>query len=143
MRITNHNCEDVWDKLKPISFKIENTVITIEPQGYTYQLDKHQGYCQIGLQSLHGESSKYMLGTVFLRNFCTVLDYDDDLIAIGVNKGSADLAKAEIEGHRANPKSNKSTSHIGTFFLILFIIFLIVGGTYLILWRRDVLKKRK
>lgn len=44
-----------------------------------------------------------MLGTVFLRNFYTVLDYDDDLIAIGINKGSADLAKAEIVGHRANP----------------------------------------
>ena len=41
IRITNHNCKDVWDKLKPISFKIEDTVITIEPQGYTYQLDKH------------------------------------------------------------------------------------------------------
>lgn len=45
IRVVNLNCEDVWDKLKPIKFKIENTSITIEPRGYTYQLDKRQGYC--------------------------------------------------------------------------------------------------
>ena len=52
IRVVNRNCEDIWDKLKPISFKIENTTITIEPRGYTYQLDKNQGYCQIGLHSI-------------------------------------------------------------------------------------------
>ena len=144
IRVVNLNCKDVWEKLKPISFKIESTTITIEPRGYTYQLDKNQGYCQIGLQSIHGETSQYILGTVFLRNFYTVLDYDNDLIAIGVNKGSAELVKAEIEGHRANPKLNgNNRSSLGTFLLVLLVVFILVGGLYLILWRRDVVKNRR
>ena len=84
-----------------------------------------------------------MLGTVFLRNFYTVLDYDNDLIAIGVNKGSSHLAKAEIVGHRANPTIEASGNGVAIFFLVLLIIFLLVGGVYLVLWRRDVVKKRK
>lgn len=96
------------------------------------------------MQSIHGESSEYKLGTVFLRNFYTVLDYDDDLIAIGVNKGSAGLAKAEIEGHRENPKTkHKSNLGLGTFLLVLLVVFLIVGFVYLALWRRDIWKRKK
>ena len=78
-----------------------------------------------------------------MRNFYTVLDYDDDLIAIGVNKGSAGLAKAEIEGHRDNPKLQKHQNLLGAFFLVLLVVFIIVGVISLVLWRRDIIKKKK
>ena len=29
--IKNSNCEDIWDKLKPIEFKIDLTQVQIEP----------------------------------------------------------------------------------------------------------------
>jgi len=46
IRIDNYNCDKVWQYLKPIEFKLEATVITINPSGYTYQeFDKNQGFC--------------------------------------------------------------------------------------------------
>ena len=38
----NKPCDQVVDLLKPISFKLENTQITINPKGYTYMIDVSQ-----------------------------------------------------------------------------------------------------
>ena len=38
-----------------------------------------------------------------MRNFYTALDYDQNLIIIGVNKGSSDSAKARLIGKIYNP----------------------------------------
>lgn len=65
---------------------LESTQMIINPKGYTYQLDENQGYCQVGIAAdKNSDSNEYRLGTIFLRNFYTSLDYDADLIAIGVN----------------------------------------------------------
>lgn len=40
IRVMNKNCDEVWPTLQPIEFKIESSVITIQPKGYTYQLDQ-------------------------------------------------------------------------------------------------------
>lgn len=144
-RILNRNCDEVWAKLKPIEFKLENTTIVIQPRGYTYQLDKGQHYCQIGIHSLQGVKSEYRLGTIFLRNFYTSLDYDKDLIAIGVNRGSAALAKATIEGHKENPYNTPPPrrSVAGLFILILFIALVCVAVAWFILQRRSTKNKKK
>ena len=91
MRIYGGNCAEFWQYMKPIEFKLERTVIKINPSGYTYQeYDKNQGFCQVGLHTVPDPNiNEYRLGTVFLRNFYTALDYDRDLIVIGVNKGSS------------------------------------------------------
>lgn len=139
IRVPDKNCKDVWGFLKPIAFKLEKTNIVIQPRGYTYQLDPNQGYCQIGIQPTPGDSNEYRLGTIFLRNFYTALDYDADLIVIGVNRGSAQLAKATLVGHRANPlKSKKEHSSVAA---ILITFCLLVLGTlaavFFILRRRN------
>jgi len=36
IRIYNYNCAEVWQHLKPIEFKLESTVIRINPKGYTF-----------------------------------------------------------------------------------------------------------
>ena len=59
--------------------------------------------CFIGIESIPDHNNQYRLGTVFLRNFYTALDYDQNLIIIGVNKGSSDSAKAELIGKIYNP----------------------------------------
>ena len=51
----NKHCDDIVDFLKPISFKLQNTLITIQPRGYTYMMAENQGYCSIGIQMLKGE----------------------------------------------------------------------------------------
>ena len=58
--------------------------------------DSTIGSCQIGLECLKGEKSEYRLGTIFLRNFYTALDYENDLIILGVNTGMEDVAKAKV-----------------------------------------------
>lgn len=144
IRIPNKNCDEVVDKLKPIEFKLENTTIIIKPKGYTYQYYKNQGYCQIGMTSLPGESSEYRLGTIFLRNFYTAFDFDNDLIIIGLNRGTDHALKAGIDGHRANPfkKSAKGNS-AGIFILMLFLTLVAVAVVYFVLQRREKIKKKK
>jgi hypothetical protein len=48
---------------------------------------QNQGYCSIGLEKLKDVDNEYRLGTLFMRNFYTALDFDNDMIAIGVNAG--------------------------------------------------------
>jgi hypothetical protein len=43
------------------------------------------------------------LGTIFLRNFYTALDYENDLIILGVNTGMENVARAKVRGHIYNP----------------------------------------
>ena len=103
---------------------LENTKIEINARGYTFEMDINQGYCTIGLQSLKGETNLYKLGTIFLRNFYTALDYDMDLITIGVNKGSSELAKATIMGKTSNPyqKVDNDNTIVGFFIFFLFVV---------------------
>lgn len=106
-------------------------------------MDPHQGYCQIGIHATQGESNEYRLGTIFLRNFYTALDYDADLIAIGVNRGSAQLAKATLVGHRANPLIQpKRGSVAGIFILVILVVLATVAAVFFILRRRDLAKKK-
>lgn len=102
MQIPDHKCEDIVGELKPISFMLESTQMTIYPKGYTYMSDPDQSYCQIGLHPI-ADPHTYRLGNIFLRNFYTALDFEHDEILIGVNKGAADLAESKMEGHTADP----------------------------------------
>lgn len=52
---------------------------------------------------LAGEANEYRLGTLFMRNFYTGLDFDNDMIVLGVNSGQADNAKSVMFGHTDNP----------------------------------------
>lgn len=135
IRIPDKACSDVWDDLKPIEFKLENTTIVIQPQGYTYQLDPSQDYCQIGFHALLGDTNEYRLGNLFLRNFYTVLDYDHDMIAIGVNAGSGFMASATIQGHIDNPYWHKIVQRnplLVGFVFIGFIVLVLVMVVYYI-----------
>ena len=79
---------------------------------------------------LKGEKNEYRLGTLFMRSFYTGLDFDNDLIILGVNAGSSDRAKAVIFGHTDNPfyvppviPRNKNVPVGLIVFLILFTVF--------------------
>lgn len=64
-----------------------------------------------------------------MRNFYTGLDFDNDLIILGVNAGSSDKAKAVIYGHTDNPyyippNPVKRSAPVGFIvFLVMFTLF--------------------
>ena len=70
----------------------------MNPRGYLYYIDENIQECYIGVSSIPDSKNQFRLGKIFLWNFYTVLDYDQNLIKIGVNVGSKDIAKAEIDG---------------------------------------------
>ena len=100
--VARKSCDALAKTLKPIEFALQNTKIVIQPRGYLYHL-QGQSDCFIGIEAIPDSTNQYRLGTVFLRNFYTALDYDQNLIIIGVNKGSSDSAKAELIGKIYNP----------------------------------------
>ena len=85
--------------------------------------------CQIGIEKLRGVQSEYRLGTVFLRNFYTGLDYQNDMIYIGVNKGQADNTRRSIKGRVYNPFKPRYTVFKATI-IIMFFGIVVCGIVY-------------
>ena len=119
-------CSKIYGVLKTIEFKLQTTRISITPEGYTYEIDPMEPKCQIGLEKLVGVEHEYRLGNVFFRNFYVGLDYDEDMIYVGINKGMAAIASAGISGHVYNPFKPRYTVFKIT--LILFFVAIIAGG---------------
>ena len=75
------------------------------------------------------ESHEYRLGNIFLRNFYTALDFEKDLIMIGVNKGSSMHASAEIFGHNKNPYKEETEDDKSVAIGVLVLIYLLMCTT--------------
>ena len=60
--VADEPCEVVVNQLSEISFELENSRLTIKPEGFTYE---RENLCHIALQKIHG-NIKYLLGSVFL-----------------------------------------------------------------------------
>lgn len=103
MLVARKSCDELYDTLKTIHFTLQETRISIKPRGYIYSLGSETSDCFIGIESIPDRDNHYRLGTIFLRNFYTALDYDENLIIMGVNNGSSDRAKAIINGKVNNP----------------------------------------
>jgi len=61
-----------------------------------------------------------------LRNFYTALDYDENLIIMGVNKNIPERDRPSMEGTVLNPNT-KTSSHKG-FIVWIFVILTILFG---------------
>lgn len=99
----------------------------MRPRGYLYQIEYDIKNCFIGLQSIDDNANQFRLGTIFLQNFYTALDYDNNMILLGVNKGSSDKAKAYIDGDLPDPflAGNSSLAIVIVILLILIAIGII------------------
>ena len=124
--IARKSCHALAKVLKPISFKLQNTAMTITPQGYLYNLQGSEKDCFIGISEIPDKSNQYRLGTIFLRNFYTALDYDENLIIMGVNKNIPERDRPSMEGTVLNPNT-KTSSHKG-FIVWIFVILTILFG---------------
>jgi len=72
--------------------------------GYLYEI-AFQNECFIGVSSIPDKYNQYRLGTVFLRNFYTALDYENNTIMLGINKGTT---SAKLVGKAENPQKPRS-----------------------------------
>jgi len=97
--------------------------------------------CFIGLESIPDDENQYRLGRVFLRNFYTGLDYDQNLIMIGPNAYSSKDAKAYINGKVKNPNKKKHHSTVKWGWLVVILIGLLAGGVYMYIRHAKKLKE--
>jgi hypothetical protein len=101
MLVSSKQCSYLYNLYGDLHFMLQNTQITIKPDGYLYSLPR-QDDCFIGISSIPDKFNQFRLGTVFLRNFYTGLDYDHNQLLIGLNQGSS---SAKMVGKAENPFS--------------------------------------
>lgn len=129
--VARQTCENLYDKLESIEFDLQSTKILIKPRGYLYSMIGQSSDCFIGIQSIPDTENHFRLGTIFLRNFYTALDYDHNLIAIGVNAQSSGGGEATIIGKTRNPLdyfNPDPTSHMSVPYVILCLVLMFVTG---------------
>lgn len=76
-------CSEVAPKLEPLAFLLGRGEFKIEPQGYL--IDLPGGDCQVAIEKVDANQHWWndddiRLGTVFLQNFYTILNYDENSI---------------------------------------------------------------
>jgi cbb3-type cytochrome oxidase subunit 3 len=80
-----------------------------------------QNDCFIGISSIPDKYNQYRLGTIFLRNFYTGLDFENNMLLIGINQGTT---SAELHGKAENPFKPREGNG-AVLFVITFIIVMI------------------
>ena len=118
--VSKQACEDLYDLYGDLQFLLTKTQITIKPKGYLYKLPR-QSDCFIGVQSIDDKYNQYRLGTIFLRNFYTGLDFDQNQIMIGLNK---DITTATMSGEARNPFRPGDGGFGAVIFVILFLMLM-------------------
>ena len=118
--ISRKSCRELYDTFDELKFSLQGTYISIKPKGYLYHIG-NQKDCFIGIQSIPDKYNQYRLGTIFLRNFYTGLDFANNLLLIGINKGTT---AAQLHGKLANPYK-PSDLFDPIFFVIVFIIVML------------------
>ena len=127
--ISQKPCSDIEKNLGDLKFTIQTKVLTIKPQGYMHQLNDN-GNCLLGLESIPDSHNHYKLGMQFLKNFYTVLDYQNNIIRIGVNAAgpSAKSGAKGIDDHHHDDGEEKSSN---TFMVILFLFLALAIGFFI------------
>ena len=90
--------------------------------------------CFVGIEAVPDKFNQIRLGRVFLRNFYTVLDYEQNLIMLGLNQEAGGATTASINDNNplkgVKPKS-ESNGGLVAFFVIFFILLAGVVGYYI------------
>ena len=79
--------------MKPVAFKIEDTLFEMKPLGYLHQ---GEGICQFAIAQNpldRHNNGNFLFGGLFLKHFYSVYDFDKELISLGVNRHSKDLVE--------------------------------------------------
>lgn len=99
-------CEDMYKKLDPIKFQFGAYIFEQDPIAYLKEYDyKKSKMCTIHLRGSKesGDSkrkNRFLMGNVFLKNFYSVYDFDQQAVLLGVNVHSKDWARIEKYSHK-------------------------------------------
>lgn len=135
MLYSSKKCEDLEASFGNLEFQIQNTKVTISPKGYLYEVEDT---CYIGIEAIPDKVNHYRLGNVFLRNFYTVLNYEKNIIMLGLNKDGAAAESAAVNGKSAKPivdKRDDGSNGLVVFFIVMAILVL-VGALGFFLWKK-------
>jgi len=135
---SSRNCKDLYDMFGNLQFTLHQTMVVIKPRGYLYAYEG-QDDCYIGVQAIADALGEYRLGSIFLRNFYTGLDYEHNMLLIGLNKNSDD---AEIHGASPNPYGNGGGGNNALLFVLLFLLLLIIIAVACYLRAKKIEKER-
>ena len=85
------------------------------------------------------------MGTIFLRNFYTGLDYDKNLIMIGVNAESAGGSEVEILGRIKNPyrHDGNTGSGLSGWFVASVLVIIFAAAIFVALRLRQTKQQHK
>lgn len=90
---SSKECDDIENRLGILEFNIQQSTVRLSPKGYLYDKD---GKCFVGIESIPDKFNHIRLGRVFLRNFYTVLDFENNYIILGINLSGDHNYKASI-----------------------------------------------
>ena len=130
--------------MKPLSFKLDNTTYTIQPEGYTqsnrgfaYARNIDAGYQCMIFVSTRQDTQSIELGTKFLQNFVISYDYSNGAVRLGVNI-NAPQGTAMVTDQPGTDKDDGKSHKIGLILaiLILILVGIIAGAWYLAEKRR-------
>ena len=86
--------------------------------GYLYTKN---GKCFVGIESIPDRFNQIRLGRVFLRNFYTSLDFENDLIILGLNLGGAASGWASIKSQANSTAKVAAEGGAAAFFILMLL----------------------
>jgi hypothetical protein len=90
MIVASQECDDIIDDLPTLKITVApGVVIVIEPMAYVLPPKDGDFYCTISLAA--SNENVYRLGTQFLKNFYTVLDFENNQIMLGSKSKHAEI----------------------------------------------------
>lgn len=92
------SCKALAKKLEPVQFRIENTLFELKPMAYLHQ---GQGICQFAIAKNpldNFNNGQFLFGSLFLKHFYTIYDFDQEYISLGVNVHSQHLVSMKQFG---------------------------------------------
>jgi len=98
------SCSSIEHSLQPVGFLIgggksssgSQTIFEILPSEYLFQVDGAGAKCQFAIaeNKLDKFNNKnFIFGQLFLKHFYTVYNYENEQIALGINKNSEKLVR--------------------------------------------------
>ena len=120
-------CDNLYQYMKPLSFKLDSTTYTIPPELYALDYNKSGYKCMIYVSTKH-DSESIDLGTLFMQGFVTSYDYSSGVVRFGVNVNAP-------EGTTMVTDSSKpSNGHKTIVGLIIAIILILIIVLIVIVW---------
>lgn len=128
-------CEDIKDNLSGLEFYLQDSKVYIPGEGLLYQVPRVQNAsygdsagdaeCAIGIESIPDSENHYRLGVQFFRNFYVALDYERNIVIVGLNdhgKNAGTHVNHDPTGKHPTPPTESGVEITVTIIVCLILI---------------------